>query len=556
MIVLNILVQFAGATMLLLFAVRLVQTGAERLAGGWLKRKMAEQRHQHIGAALAGTGIALLLQSATAVTLIVVGFFSNGTLGFASGLAIILGADLGSAIAVQLLSFDIDWLPSLLIGAGGWLFLKVQSFKWRHIGRILLGIGIILMALRLFGLILSPLTDHGALLEIAGYLQSDVIAAFMLGAALTLLMHSSVATILIVVSMVANGVLPLSVGLSIMLGANFGSGLIPVLLTRNLRQPVRHLVFANAFLRGTLALLTLFFCDWFGAANFLDRGAPAQGVVTMHLLFNAMLLLALPFVGSVERLSVWLQGEVVSAGGLADQNRDSHLVPGPHTEPEVALASMKREVLRMGKLLSDMTNPVILILEDPSRAEAENNAATEANLNAALAGIKAYGMELPFSNMEKSQRREARSLTEAAIDIAAAGDIVSHKLLQTAQCNHQAQIRFSIDGLRELQDIHDCVVENLHRALTVLTTGDPDIARQAIETKARVRELEQRSRKRHLKRLHNGVIESRDSSNAHLDALYALKELNAKITSLTHPALSAEGQLLDSRLVPLEPVKK
>jgi phosphate:Na+ symporter len=551
MLFLNLITQFAGATMLLLFAVRLVQTGVDRLAGGWLKRILAQQGDNRAGAAFAGFGIAALLQSATAVTLLVVGFFSAQSLGFASGLAMILGADFGSALAVQILSFNVAWLSPVLVAVGGWMFLKAQDYKWRQTGRIFLGIGLVLMALRLFRDILEPFTGQEQLQELFVYLQSDFVTAFLLGAGLTLLMHSSVAVILIVVSTVAAGVLPLAVGLSIMLGANLGSSLIPVWLCRDQHMDVKRLVLTNTVLRGSLAILFVFLFDRFQMAQFLVWDAPAQGVINGHLLFNATLLLAVPWVGRLERLSAILT-PTNPAGMSASSDTDSYLAAEPHGEPAIALASMKREVLRMGKMLSDMARPIIAILKDPSAPETENIREVEERMNAALTGIRNYSTELPFSTMSKAEKREARNLIDNAVDLEAAGDIITRQLLRIAKQKDHDQLVFSREGLSELRNIHDNVVENLDRALAVLTTGDKDIARQVTETKAHIRNLERQSRKRHFKRLQNGVAESLGSSNIHLDTLHALKELNAKITSVTYPALAAEGQLLDTRLVPQE----
>lgn len=147
MAILSFLTSLAGAVMLLLFAVRMVRTGIERSYGATFQRLLTEQRSL-VQASFVGVGMAIVLQSSAAVALLTSGFAAGGMLSFASGLAIVLGGDLGSALIIQLLSFRLDWLVPVLLAVGGYLFVKVEAKKARQMGRILMGIAFILISLR------------------------------------------------------------------------------------------------------------------------------------------------------------------------------------------------------------------------------------------------------------------------------------------------------------------------------------------------------------------------------------------------------------------------
>ena len=125
MALLEFLIAIFGATMLLLFAVRMVQNGIERMKGQEFKRILTQTKNP-FGAAFAGAVLAVLLQSSAAVAILTAGFSSGGALATASGLAIILGADFGSAIVVQILSLELDWIAPVLMGGGAWLYLKTM----------------------------------------------------------------------------------------------------------------------------------------------------------------------------------------------------------------------------------------------------------------------------------------------------------------------------------------------------------------------------------------------------------------------------------------------
>ena len=213
MAILGFLIQLAGATLLLLFAVRMVRTGIERAYGASFRRVITRSRNP-AGAAGAGLIMAMVLQSSAAVALLVAGFAGSAGLAFGPGLAMIIGADIGSALLIQILSLNLEWLLPVLLTVGGLLFLKSTRRTRKQAGRMILGIAFILIALRFLRETMDPIRDSAFLPAIAGYLARDYVTAFLVGAALAFAMHSSVATILMCVTVVAIGALPVEAGVS------------------------------------------------------------------------------------------------------------------------------------------------------------------------------------------------------------------------------------------------------------------------------------------------------------------------------------------------------
>ncbi len=226
MAILIFLLQLAAATMLLLFGVRMVRTGIERAMGPSFKRLVTSAKGNVIQGAFAGTILAIILQSSAATAILATGFAASGLITITMGLAIVLGADLGSALVIQVLSFRPDWLIPILLAVGGWLFLNTQSLTSKQVGRIFLGIAFILLALGMISAASTPIKESEFLPVISSYLESEYVTAFLLGALLTFIMHSSVAAILMFVTFIQLGLLPLSVGISMVLGANLGSALV------------------------------------------------------------------------------------------------------------------------------------------------------------------------------------------------------------------------------------------------------------------------------------------------------------------------------------------
>ncbi len=550
MTTLAFLINLAGATMLLLFAVRMVQTGIERSMGPSFRRLVTTRKDSRIRTAFAGLVLAIILQSATAVALLSSGFASSGILTFSGGLALVLGADLGSALVIQILSFQLDWLVPLLLTIGGYMFLKLESRQAKQYGRILLGVAFILLALRLIGHAMDPIRESNFLPAISGYLQSDFITAFLVGAAISFVMHSSVAAILMFVTFTSLGVLPFGAGVSLILGANLGGALLAVWLTRSMAIASRRIPLGNLFLRGSAAVVVLLIVNYTPVLAIYDMFSEGQALVAVHLTFNAsLLLITLPFIGLLDKP---LRALLPDAAGDGD---DDPLAPVSVLDwkalatPKLALASVTREILRMNQIVEVMTRPVMELYESGDSKRIDDVRAMDAGVNCASTDIRRYVASLPRAAMTKAEYRRSRELTEYSINLESAGDIIAKTLMPLAREKAKQQLKFSADGWKELVSIHERVIANMNLAFNALVYEDIEYARLLMAEKTEMAAQERKSRKKHLKRLREGLETSFESSDIHLETLRALKDLNSQIAAVAYPILIKNGQLLETRLI-------
>ena len=549
MAILSVILELAGATMLLLFAVRMVRTGIERSFGSAFQRVITNQASL-FRATVAGLGLAIVLQSSAAVALLTSGFSVGGHLAFTPGLAVVLGGDLGSALLIQLLSFKLDWLVPLLLAVGGWMFVKNHRRRVRQYGRILMGIAFILISLRFLREAMEPIRESALLPAISDYLATDYLTAFIVGAALAFVMHSSVATILMCVTLVTIGAIPLAAGISLVLGANLGSALIPIWLTRGMPITARRVPFANLGLRGSWALLVLFGVNLLPVHQFLSGANPGQMLIYAHILFNlSLVILAMPISGLVEKVTCQMLPEVAVPNGDESEEAPSALDFAVVDKPTLAVAALKRELLRMSAIVERMTGPLIELYETGDTDRVARLGKLENEVNSALAEVKLYVAAMPFREMPKIDRRAARELAEYAINLENAGDIVSRRLLPMAKEIKKSDLRFSTDGWAELRQMHECVLANMRLATNVLVADDVESARLLVAEKSEVSRLEHKSRKKHLKRLASGDGQSFDSSDIHLETLRGLKDINSYYSAIAYPILYRSGQLLETRLI-------
>ena len=557
MVILNFLISIAGATMLLLFAVRLVRTGIERSYGASFQRVMTGQSRP-AQASLVGVALAVVLQSSAAVALLTSGFAASGLMTFGTGLAIVLGGDLGSALIIQVLSFDLDWLLPVLLAVGGWLFVKTEKKKLRQAGRIVMGIALILVSLQFLRDSMDPIRDSAFLPAVSEYLGRDYITAFLVGGALAFLMHSSVAAVLMCVTLVQIGAIPFTAGLSLVLGANLGSAFIPVWLTRGMDLSARRIVFANLALRGTWAILTLFAVNLIWNGGLLGADYGSQMLVNAHIAFNAsLLLLALPFCnqlqGPVERF--WPdQSTSVDRQELA--RPETALDPADFGTPTQALSSLKRELLRMAELIEAMFRPVMTLYRTGEKDHIKAVQSMDREVNACLSRIRAFVAGLPTEMMLKENGRSARDMLEYAVRLETAGDVVAERLAVLAGNLKKADGAFSDEGWSELQAMYESILANMKLASNVLISDDLESARLLNMEKTEMKRAERDSRKAHFKRLQSGQTQSFASSDIHLETLRALRDFNSDISAVATPILYENGQLLETRLIEEMPERR
>jgi len=543
------LIDLGGATFLLLYAVRLVQTGIERAFGPRFRHIVTSHQDSRLQTAAAGLMLAIILQSSTAASLLTSGFAATSLVSFTGGLSAVLGADLGSAMVIQILSFRPEWLIPILLAIGGYLFLKVEARTPRQIGRILLGIAFILLSLRFIGDAVQPIRDSAFMPAIATYLAGDFVTAFLVGAAVTFVMYSSVAAILMTVTFVVLGVLPVQAGYSMVLGANLGSATLLLWLARDMTAPARRIPLSNLLLRGTGAILVLLLINLTPIDRVLDGFSPGQSLVALHLIFNAsLLLLSLPMISILERPVTRLLPQHAPVENDPFKPR-SALDDTVIHRPNQALASLTREVLRMSQLVEVMVRPVMDLYETGDDEAIKTTIALDGELNTALDGVRIYVSRIPRESQSKEQYRRGRELVEYAINLETAGDIVVKGLLPLASEKSQKHLKFSESGWQELVHLHERLTSNMKLAFNVLLSEDIESARQLMEEKTEMANRERKSRKRHLKRLREGSEESFESSDIHLETLRALKDLNSRIAAIAYPILVRNGQLLETRLV-------
>jgi len=543
-----LLVNLLGAVALLLWGIRMVRTGVERAWGGSLRSSLGRALDHRLPAFAAGLGVTMVLQSATATCLLIASFAGRALLPGSAALAAMLGADVGTAAAAQILSLDISWAAPSLILIGFVLFQRASGRRWKSLGRVVLGLGLVFLALAMIVGDAEPIRQSPLVLQIVNALGREPALALLLAALLTWLAHSSLATVLFIASLAATGSLPLPVALVLVLGANLGAAMPALAATWSTGPAARRVALGNgAFkLAGCLAAVG-FLAPAAGLLETEITGAARQ-VMTAHLVFNlALAAIFLPFTGLAARL---LQRLLPDQAAPAPQTLETvrYLAAADLADPRVALANAGRETLRMGDIADRMLGGVGSLLRGGDREAVAALSRLDDALDAIYVAIKGYLTEIRREPLEPDENRRCAEIMDFATNLEHVGDIIDKNLLDAVGKKIKRELAFSAEGLAELDDMLSRVQDSLRLALNVLVSRERGQARRLMERKEMFRDLERRTQERHYARLQQGVAASLETSELHLDILRDLKQINAHLTSVAYPILEEAGDLRPSRL--------
>jgi phosphate:Na+ symporter len=545
-----VLLHLAGAVALLLFATRQVRTGVERAYGDVLRLRLRSILKNPLLAVGAGALLAICLQSATAVALIVGSFAGSGIVGGTAGLLAVLGADVGSSLVVKLLSFDLEVLTPICLVAGTALFMATSRRDLLQLGRILIGIGLLILSLRLIGEASEPLRESRILPVVVNYLSGDPVTAFMLAAIMTWLFHSSVAAILLVVALATRGLVPVELGVVLVLGANLGGGIIAVMLSRAAPRKARAVPLGNLIMRGTGALIALAAIILFAPPlGLLGVGIPDQ-LVHAHIAFNvALVLLGMPFAGLVYRLAERLTQ--INAPEREDDlaaTEISALSEAALDTPSQALANATREVVRVCETIEIMLARIMELYEAADDDKIKALAALDDRVDRKHAAIKLYLAKVTSRQLTESEALRCQELIGACVKLEQVGDIIVRNMLVHVRKKLERGLEFTPEGWRELSGFHASVLANARLAFNVLVSRDPETARQLVLEKDRLRDREKETSASHFVRLRDGTAKSVETSSIHLDTIRDLKQINSLLASIAYPVLEERGLLTGSRL--------
>jgi phosphate:Na+ symporter len=537
-----VLLDLMGGVALLLWGLHMVLSGVLRAFGPDLRRVLGKALGNRFSAFAAGLGLTALLQSSTATGLMTASLAADGVVSLVPALAIMLGANVGTTLIVQLLSFDISAVAPVLFVIGLVTFRVGGSSLARAIGRIAIGLGLILLALHILLDTLAPAEQAPAVRVLLASITNDPVLCIIIAAALTWAAHSSVAVVLLVMSLAYSQFVTPEAALALVLGANLGSAINPLIEGGVHGDPAsRRLPVGNLLNRFIGILIAVPFLH--PIARELSAWQPDAAKMTaeFHLLFNAAL--AAIFIGLLDA-EAWLLVRMLPEKKRPDDaSVPRYLDDAALENPPLALANAARETLRMGDTVETMLRDVMAALMNNDRKLAGEVSRLDNVVDRLNEAIKLYITRLTRDSLDEREGRRAMEIISFTINLEHIGDIVDKNLSELAAKKIKRRYQFSAEGAAELTAFHKRVCESLQAAFGIFMTGDVDAGRKLLREKSALRQAELEAADRHFERLREGRPESLETTSLHLDILSDLKRIHSHICSVAYPVLEAAGEL-------------
>lgn len=541
------LIDLAGSIALLLWGTHMVQTGVQRAFGSRLRSFLGSALRNRFRAFLAGVGVTAVLQSSTATGLMTAGFAAGGLVALVPALAVMLGANVGTTLIVQVLSFDVVLISPALILIGMLMFRRDTGTQAHDLGRVFIGLGLMLLALRqlldlMTGYENSPILNMLLSAVSASWLLDVCVAAVVTWAA-----HSSVAIVLLIMSLATKGIVPPDAAFALVLGANLGTAINPLIEGPSGDDPAaKRLPFGNLIGRVIGVAVAINFLGPISQFMMSVEPTSARAVADFHTLFNLVvaaisLPLLTPYASLLRR---WLPERI----DPADPARPVYLDPAARETPIVALGAASREALRLADVLEEMLQGVNAGLAKGDRRLLVETRRREDVLDKLNIAIKAYLTSLDPEELNATDHRRLNEILTFTMNIEQAGDVVDRNFLPHASKRLKRGLVFSDEEQKDLTAMIGRLTANLKTAASLLVTEDPRTARMLVEEKAAFRDAESKATASHVHRLRDSDLQAAQASSIHLDLLRDIKLINSHIiAAAAYPVLERTGALLPSR---------
>ncbi len=529
-----IYISLFGGVLLLLYGIKLLNDGLQNAAGPRIRSLLRSLTSSRLAAVGAGAFITGLIQSSSATSVMLVGFVSAGLMSFRQTLAVILGADIGATLTVQLIAFHVYDYAVLFIGIGLLFHLFSRRLLYKNMGQGVLGFGFVFLSIKIMTDAMSPLQGNDLFRSAFVALTDTPFIAILLSAALTAVIHSSAATMGIALALAKSGLIPLHSAMYIIFGANIGT--CATALMAGFRSPAeaRRVAWAHVFFKVLGVAVFIPFLGPFRDLVKLTTSDLTRQIANANTLFNViMAVIFLPILGLFARLITGLVPEKAEEKKFGPMYLDDHVLK----TPSLALGQATREALRASDIVRDMLVDSVKALQSDDPALIASIKGTDNFVDMLDRQIRLYLTRLSSSNLTEHQSQRAVTVLEITRDIENIGDIVDRNIMPLATKRISKGLTFSQEGIQEITAFHKRIVENFDTAISAFASNDRDLADRVLRNKEELGIMERELVQAHLDRLRKGLRESIETSHIHLDIIGILARINSLITHIVYPII-------------------
>ncbi|MDW7674929.1 MAG: Na/Pi cotransporter family protein [Bacillota bacterium] len=493
----SIFLGLIGGLGLFLFGMQMMSEGMQKAAGDRLRRILEVLTSNSYIAVLTGAITTVLVQSSSTTTVMVVGFVNAGLMNLSQAVGTILGANIGTTITAQMISFKLGALalPAIAIGFG--LTLLSQKKTYKYAGQAILGFGILFLGMTTMSDTLKPLKDYPPFIDFLASFGINPLFGVLAGAIFTVMVQSSSASTGVIVALSLQGLLTLPAAIPLVLGTNIGTSVTAVLASIGTNLTARRAAAAHVMFNILGVIIFMFILKPFiGIVQMTSEEVPRQ-IANGHTIFNVVnTIIILPFISQFVNLIT----RIVPGQEVVIERGAKYLDKRMLNTPAVAIGSSIKEMIRMGNLSSDMfrESTQAFILKD--RELLRSVYQKEEVVNELEREITTYLADAAQKALTQSQSRLVSSLMHAINDIERIGDL-SENIVELAEVRIDDELPFSDLAIEELTEMSSKVDRMISKALEALETSNPKLALEVIASEDEIDYLEKQLRKSHITRI-------------------------------------------------------
>ena len=533
----EIIIGIMGGLGLFLFGMNLMGEALEKAAGNKLKKIIELLTSNIFMGVLVGTLVTAVIQSSSATTVMVVGFVNAGIMTLPQAVGVIMGANIGTTVTAQLVSFDLNGLAPVALGIGIILYLFGGKEKTRYFAEVLIGFGILFTGMDFMKDAVKPLVEFEGFTNSLLTFGKYPILGLLLGFGITAIIQSSSASMGMLVVLASQGLIPLQAALPILYGQNIGTCVTSLLSSIGAsisakRAAMIHLIFN---ILGTILFLLLLNKVVVMAVTYMDPNNVARQLANVHTIFNIVsTLILLPF----NKLIIKLANKLVPDRQSEDDDVkivkfiDDRMIE----TPSIALINVQKETLRMGeKSKQSLDSAMKAVLEKSDKGISETFK-KEKVINELQKSILNYLLKLSKAPLNNESIEIIDSLFNTVNDIERVGDHAEN-LAELAESSIENGVEFSDNARSELSDMYNKVVSTYTYALESMRTSDVDLACKVIKMEEQVNIMEKSCRLNHMRRLNNNSC-SIDNGIIYLEVIANLERVSDHAVNIAQQVIA------------------
>ena len=523
----QIVISLLGGLGLFLYGMNLMGESLEKVAGSKMKKIIELLTKNIFMGVILGAVVTAVIQSSSATTVMVVGFVNAGLMGLPQAVGVIMGANIGTTITAQIVSFDLTGLAPLALGIGILLYLFGGSEKYKQVGEVFIGFGLLFTGMESMKVAVNPLAEYKGFTDLLATFGRYPILGLLLGFGITAIIQSSSAAMGMLVVLASQGLVPLSSALPILYGQNIGTCVTSLISSiganKNAKRAAMiHLIFN---ILGTIIFLILLNGIVVKFVVSLDPGNVARQIANVHTIFNIVsTILLLPCNKLIVKLAMRIvpdkEDELEEDESRVIKYIDDRMIQ----TPPIALASTIKEVARMGEKARDSVDYAMEGILEASSEGIERCFKQEKSINQLQKTILNYLLKLSKAPLSEEDRETVDALFNTVNDIERIGDHAEN-LAEIAQSAIDGQVYFSEQGQNEISDMYNKVIASYSYALESMVTSDVNLACKVIKMEEQVDIMEESCRVNHMRRLNNNLC-SIDNGIIYFEILANLERIS------------------------------